>query len=129
MNQAKAIDLLNILGIEELVFEQNLGRINFHNQLMLVNNDIYLCKDLADYESKCNGSNWDIRSIYYSYDVDIDAVVFEIYAFGTDVDEVESLNELFAIVRKDFLEANSIKLIFGGNNESINSKVSVESNA
>lgn len=115
MNQSGALELFQKLGITELNFKtkQSYETIKAPiHQMLLIDGNIYYCKDMKDYESKCE-YNWDIQQFTYFYDRDVDSVVIELYAWGTDVDEVETLDQLYAIVRKDFLEEHGIKLIFG----------------
>ena len=115
MNQYGALELFQKLGITELNFKTKQSWETIEApiyQMLLIDGDIYYCKDMKDYESKCE-YNWDIQQFRYFYDRDVDSVVIEIYAWGTDVDEVETLDQLYAIVRKDFLEEHGIKLIFG----------------
>lgn len=115
MNQRGTLELFQKLGITELNFKTRQSyetiKVPIH-QMLLIDGDIYYCKDMEDYESKCE-YNWDIQQFTYFYDRDVDSVVIELYAWGTDVVEVETLDQLYAIVRRDFLEANGIKLIFG----------------
>ena len=115
MNQHGALELLKNLDIKELQFKTKYSYetiIPPKHKLLLIDGEIYYCKDQKDFEDKCQ-YNWDIQHFTYFYDTDVDAVVIEVLAWESDICGVEKLDELYAIVRKDFLEAYGIKLVFG----------------
>ena len=121
MNQYGALELFQKLGITELNFKTKYSYEQIKpNQHILYyisgpgpkNDEYYYCKDETDYHNNYSKYSWDTQCIYYFYDNDTDAVVIELLRWGTDVDEVETLDQLYAIVRKDFLESKGIKLIF-----------------
>ena len=122
MNQYGALELLTKLGMKELNFKTKHSYEQIKPNLHILyyisgpgseNDEYYYCKDETDYHNKYPNYSWDTQCIYYFYDQDTDAVVIELLMWGTDVDEVETLDQLYAIVRKDFLEAYGIKLVFG----------------
>ena len=115
MNQYGALKLFQKLGITELNFKTKHSYETIKapkQQMLLINEEIYYCKDQKDFEDKSQ-YNWDIQHFTYFYDTDVDAVVIEVLAWESDICGVEKLDELYAIVRKDFLEAYGIKLVFG----------------
>ena len=115
MNQYGALTLLKNLDIKELQFKTKYSYetiIPPQHKLLLIDGEIYYCKDQKDFEDKSQ-YNWDIQHFTYFYDTDVDAVVIEVLAWESDICGVEKLDELYAIVRKDFLEAYGIKLVFG----------------
>ena len=118
MNQHGALELLKNLDIKELHFKTKYSYETItppKHKMLLINGEIYYCKDQKDFEDKCQ-YNWDIQLFTFFYDTDVDAVVIEILAWESDICGTEQLNELYAIVSKKFLEDNNIKLNFGWEN-------------
>lgn len=115
MNQYGAVDLLKKLKVKKLKFKDKESNEKLIPKfpILMTDNEFYFCKSIHDYEKRSDEYSWRIVNFNYFYDIDIDAVVIDYLAWSTDKVSVESLTVLYSIVRKDFLEAYGIKLVFG----------------
>ena len=118
MNCYGALDLLQNLNINTLKFNHHYNTLN-HDKLILCDNDekFYYCKDREEFEKLSRDYPWEVVGIYYFYDRDTDAIVFEYRVDDTDVDEWETQDRLLALVPKSFFELYHIKLDFNSKEE------------
>jgi hypothetical protein len=113
MNCYGVQDLLLKLDIKKLTFKTYYNKLELNKDILVDSSEsFYYCKDKEDYEKSCQDYSWHLVKMYYFYDSDTDAVVFEYTVEDTDIDSYDTQDRLFAIVPVQFLQAYKIELEF-----------------